>query len=191
MNWLDENPWLVYSKESKGGLWKTCILFDPVENNVNRCIFVKREFRDFSKPEKIRGHAQTQYHNEVILRAQDFLKTYEDTTTHFDHDVNKQKQVDQNVHILKLIIKADNLYSKKDLPLRSHCENSSDLFSRDGNFLAVVKTLAHMYPVLKYHLETGSKHAQMTSRKKQNEIISCTAESVRTEIRNILKECYY
>ena len=55
MNWLDENPWLVYSKESKVGLWKVCFLFDPVENNVNRGSFVKREFRDFSKPEEIRG----------------------------------------------------------------------------------------------------------------------------------------
>ena len=125
----------------------------------------------------------------MILHAQDFLKTYGDTTTHVDHNVNKQKQVDQSVHILKLIIKAVNLCSKKDLPLRSHCENLSDLFSRDGNFLAVVKTLAHMDPILKDHLETGSKHAQMTSRKKQNGIISCTAESVRIEIRNILKEC--
>ena len=61
MNWLDDDPWLVYSQELEGGLCKACVLFDPEENNVNRGIFVKRAFRDFSKPEKIREHAQTQY----------------------------------------------------------------------------------------------------------------------------------
>ena len=34
MNWLDENPWLVYSKELEGGLCKACVLFDPVEDLV-------------------------------------------------------------------------------------------------------------------------------------------------------------
>ena len=75
--------------------------------------------------------------------------------------------------------------------MRGHRDNSSELFSRDGNFLAIVKTLADIDPILKDHLETGSKNAQMTSWKIQNEIISCIAESVRTEIRNILKECKY
>ena len=65
------NPWLVYSKELAGGLCKDCILFDPVESNVNRGIFVKRAFRDFSKPENISELVQTQYHNEAILRALD------------------------------------------------------------------------------------------------------------------------
>ena len=139
-----------------------------VENNVNQGIFVKRAFRDFSKPEKIREHAQIQYHKEAILRAHEFVKTYEDPNTHVDHDVNKQKQFDRNVHILKLIIKAVNLCSKQGLPLRGHRNNSSDLFSRDGYFLEVVKTLANMDPILKDHLETGSKNAQMTLWKIQN-----------------------
>ena len=68
---------------------KASVLFNPVENNVNQGIFVKRAFRDFNKTEKNREHAQTQYHNEAILRAQEFVKTYEHPTTHVDHDVNK------------------------------------------------------------------------------------------------------
>ena len=56
----------------EGGLCKACVLFDPVEDNVNWGILVKKVFRDFSKQEKIREHAQTQYHNEAILRAQEF-----------------------------------------------------------------------------------------------------------------------
>ena len=191
MNWLDENSWLVYSKELEGGLCKACVLFDPVEDSVNRGIFVKKVFRDFGKPEKIREHGQTQYHNEAILRAQEFMRAYEDPTTHVDHDPKKQERFDRNVHILKLLIKAVNLCSKQGLPLRGHRDNSNEEFSRDGNFLAIVKTLADIDQVLNDHLETGSKNAQMTSWKIQNQIISCLAESVRTEIRNILKECKF
>ena len=68
MNWFGNNLWLVYSKEFEGELCKACVLFDPVENNVNRGIFAKRVFRDFSKPEKT-GSMLKQYYN---LRAQEF-----------------------------------------------------------------------------------------------------------------------
>ena len=98
------------------------------------------------------------------------MKTYEDPTSHVDNDINKQKRIDRNVNILELVIKAVNL-SKQGLPLRGHRDNSGDLFSRDGNFLAVAKTLADTDPILKDHLETGSKNTQMTSWKLQNQII--------------------
>ena len=81
---------------------------------------------------------------------------------HMNHDVNKQKRFDLNVHILKLIIKAVNLCSKQELPLRGHRDNSSDLILRDCSFLAVVKTLADMDSILKDHQKTGSKNAQTT-----------------------------
>ena len=68
---VSNNPWLVYSKKLEGGLWKTYFLFDPVENNVNRGIFVKRAFTDISKPEKVWELAKTQYHHETIFRVQD------------------------------------------------------------------------------------------------------------------------
>ena len=71
------------------------------------------------------------------------------------------------------------------LPLRGHRDNSSDLFSGDGNFSAVVKTLADTDPILKDHLETGSKNAKMTSWNIQNDTVSCIAESERIEIINI------
>lgn len=57
MNCLDNNPLIVYSKELEGRLCRGCILFDPVENNVNQGIFVKRVFRNFSEAGKIRQHA--------------------------------------------------------------------------------------------------------------------------------------
>ena len=57
MKWLEENPWLVYSKELEGGLCRFCVLFD--EKDSNRGIFVKRAFQDVGKPERIGEHAET------------------------------------------------------------------------------------------------------------------------------------
>ena len=108
MNWFGNNLWLVYSKEFEGELCKACVLFDPVENNVNRGIFVKRVFRDFSKPEKNRQHAQTISQ----LTCSRVPRHNEDHTTHVDHDVNKQKRFDRNAHTLNLIFKVVSLCSK-------------------------------------------------------------------------------
>ena len=41
VKWLEENPWLVYSKELERGLCKFCVLCD--EKDSNGGIFVKRE----------------------------------------------------------------------------------------------------------------------------------------------------
>ena len=94
----------------------------------------------------------------MILLAQDFVKPYEDHTTHIKHNVNKQKGFDRNGHILKLVIKAVNLSSKKSFPLHNQCDNPGDLFSRDDDFLAVVETLADMDPIMKDHLEMLKCH---------------------------------
>ena len=53
---VGRNPWLVYSKELKGGLCKFYVLFD--EKDSNQDIFVKRAFQDVGKPEKIREHTK-------------------------------------------------------------------------------------------------------------------------------------
>ena len=103
------------------------------------------------------------------------MKTY-DPTTHVNHDIKKQKRFDRNVCSLKLITKAVNFCSKQVLQLHGHSNNSSDLFSRDRNFLAVIKSLADMDPILQYHPKAGYKNAQMTLWKIQNDIISCIAE---------------
>lgn len=91
---------------------------------------------------------------------------------------------------LKCPYSQTNYQGCQALPLRGHRNNSIHLFSRDDNFLAVAKTLADMEWILKDRLETDCKDAQMTILEDKNSI-SCIAELVRTEIRNILKEWKY
>ena len=102
--WLEENPWLVYSKELERALCKSCVLFN--EKDSNRGIFVKRAFQDVGKPEKIREHSEAKYHNENVTLANNFVMSFEDPKKNLDYDPKEQERFDKNVHILKRIIQA-------------------------------------------------------------------------------------
>ena len=73
--WLKDNFWYIYSKELKGGF---------------RGIFVKRAYQDHNKPEKILEHSQTKYHNDAMIRAQQFIDSYENPTENIDYNPNMQ-----------------------------------------------------------------------------------------------------
>ena len=120
MKWLEENLWLVYSKEIQGGLSKFCVLFDGKDSN--RGIFVKRAFQDVGKPEKIRQHAKAKYHNEKVTLALNFVMS------NVNYDPEKQERYDKNVHVLKRIIQAVGLGAQQGLPLR--CETSRAKITR-------------------------------------------------------------
>ena len=100
-----DNSWYVHSKELKGGLCKACILFDKADE-VNRGIFVKRAYQNLNKPEKILEHTQTKYHNDAMIRAQQFTDSYENPTENIDYDPNIQTRYDKNIQILMRIIDA-------------------------------------------------------------------------------------
>ena len=83
--WLKENSWHVHSKELKGVLCKSCILFDKT-NEINREILVKRAYQDLNKPEKILEHVQAKYHNDPMTCTQQFIDNYENPTENIHYD---------------------------------------------------------------------------------------------------------
>ena len=86
----------------------------------------------------------------------------------------KQERYDKNVHVLKRIIqaKAVALCAQQGLALRGHrkVESEDNEDSRDVNFQAILKGFAEIDPLLKDHLQHGSKNSQTKSWKIQNEI---------------------
>ena len=181
---MEENPWLVYSKQLEGGLAKFCVLFD--EKDSNRGIFAKRAFQDVGKPERIREHAQAKYHNETVTLTHNFVMPFEDPTKNVDYDPKKQERYDKNVHVLERIIqaKAVAMCAQQGLALRGHrkVESEDNEDSRDDNFQAILKSFAEIDPLLKDHLQHGPKNSQTRSWKIQNEIKNCVADCVRKEI---------
>ena len=116
--WLKDNSWHVYSKELKGGLCKVCVLFDEADE-VSRGIFVKRAYQDLNKPEKILEHVQKKYHNDAIIRAQQFIDNYENPTENIDYDPNMQTRYDKNIQILMCIIDAVLICARQGIALRT------------------------------------------------------------------------
>ena len=145
--------------ELDGSLCKACVLFDKSEKD--RGIFVTNVFQKVSKPEKIKEHEILAYHATAMLKAKDFINSYEDTTTKVDYDPEKEKRYENNFHVLKRVIREVKVCAKQGLVLREHSDNSTDEFSRDGNFIAILKSFAEIDTVLHDHLENGPKNAQM------------------------------
>ena len=189
--WLKDNSWHVYSKELKGGLCKVCILFDKADE-INRGIFVKRAYQDLNKPEKVlEQHAQAEYHNDPMIRAQQFIDSYENPTENINYDPNMQTRYEKNTQIFMRIIDAVLICARQEIVLRTRRYNLDNPFVRDSNFIAILKGFANMDDTLKNHLENGPKSTKLCSAKIQNEIIACIAKFVRMKFKNIMEKTKY
>ena len=167
-----------------GGLCKACVFFDKSTTNCG--IFVKNIFQDVSKPKKITEYAGLHYHLAAMVEAEHFVKGYEDSTTNVDFDKDKEERYNKNLHVLKCIVQVVQLCAEQGLQLRGHRDNYTEEFTRDGNFMAILKSFAKIDPVLYDHLSNGPKNAQLNSWKIQNKVIACIAEVVKRYIRYVL-----
>ena len=86
-------------------------------------LFVKRAYQDLNKPEKIPEHAQTKYHNDAVICAQQFINSYENPTENIDYDMqickylNMQTRYDKNIQILMRITDAVLFYARQWIAL--------------------------------------------------------------------------
>ena len=126
-----------------------------------------------------------------MLKAKGFVDSYEDPTTNVDYDAEREKRYENNLHVLKRVIQAVKVCEKQGLSLREHMDSSTGEFSRDGNFIAILKSFAELDKVLHDHLENGPKCAQMKSWRTQNKIIACIAEGIIRHIRLTLNNTKY
>ena len=110
--------------------------------------------------------------------------SFEDLGKNVAYDTKNQERYDKNVHALKCIMQAVALCAQQGLALRGNreVESEDNEDSRDGNFQAILKSFADIYPLLKDHLRHGPKNSQMKSWKIQNEMINCMLDCVRKEI---------
>ena len=113
-----------------------------------------------------------------MIRAQQFIDSYENPTENIDCDPNMQTRYDKNTQILVRIIDAVPICARQAIAPRTHKDNLDDPFVRDSNFIAILKGFANVNDNLKNHLENGPKNPKMCSAKIQNEIIACIAKFV-------------
>ena len=72
-----------------------------------------------------------------MIRAQQFIGSYENPTENIYYDPNMQIRYDKNIQILVCIIDAVLICAKQGIVLRTHRDNSDDSFVRDSNFITI------------------------------------------------------
>ena len=121
-----------------------------------------------------------------MVEVERFTKACEDLTTNVDFDKDKEERYNKIFHTLKRIVQVVKICAEQGLPLGGHRDNSTEEFTTDCNFMAILKGFAKIDPVLYDHLSNGPKNDQMNSWKIQNEIIACIAEVVGRHFRYVL-----
>ena len=194
LSWLKEYTWLVYSPSQKGGFCKYCVLHAYCKKS-HLGVLVKTPFTRFSRAKGKDGiltnHATNLYHQEACDRAKAFISTYQNPQTRIDAQVNLEAQrlSDTNRYILCEIVETILLLGRQGLPFRGHRDDSTaNPLENRGNFLAFLEHTAARDPVLKEHLEKGKRNQKYISKTIQNEIILVTAECLKEQLLQPLKQ---
>lgn len=93
--------------------------FDENKTDVNGGNFVKNDFQNLAKWDKIFEHERTKYHHIEYKKHELFLKRFEDPTQSIIHDKKGQSKYACNAHILKMIIEEVILSTEQGLALRA------------------------------------------------------------------------
>ena len=104
-------------------------------------------------------------HNHAILWAQQFIRSYENSTKSIDYNPNMPIRYDKHMQILMRIIDVVLTYGRQGIALRTHRGNLDDPFIRNNKFIAILKGFANIDNTFKNYLKYGPKNAKMCSAK--------------------------
>ena len=154
---------------------------------------VKTPFKHFSKAKGRNVTKHTSFDN-AVMAGKAFLGTYNNPETRIDRMVEQRAKavLDQNRHVLSIIVDTIKLYGMHSLPLRGHREdNTGEPLTNQGVFKAILDHTAKCDPIIREHLEQGKRNQQYPSKTIQSQIISITADCLRQEILAPLKQVKY
>jgi hypothetical protein len=141
LSWLKEYSWLVYCPSEDGGLCRVCMLFS---SNSNTGVLVNSVMKKFHKAKEVlRGHEKTKYHNDALLKVENFLKTMRCPAKSISSMIDSAKiaQIEYNRKVLRSIISCIIFCGKQNIALRGHREHNNEecAGNNTGNFLSLLK----------------------------------------------------
>jgi hypothetical protein len=127
--WLVQHPFLSYSPYYEGAFCSACSLFSPSASNQSAVLFVHypcsrfHHLKHFTK--LIQTHLKSENHKLAILRATNFVRTFENPSFSIDDqlDRNRIEVVERNKSILLSIIKVVITCGRQNIALRGHRGN--------------------------------------------------------------------
>lgn len=143
------------------------------------------------------SHEITKYHIESVLRAQDFIRTYENPSLEVvsQIDSNHLKQITENRNRLRHIIKSVLFLARQNIPFRGHRDDGPLLKNNElspklneGKFREILKfRIESGYMELENHLKNTSSKATYISKTTQNKIILICSKLIIDNILNKVK----
>jgi hypothetical protein len=191
LSWLDNFPWLVYSKSQNAGYCLPCVLFATRTSNKG-CQFGTLVTIPFTKFAKALGkdgvlsnHSTLSYHQHAVAAQEEFKRRHKTPMSRIDCQLLQQCQAEfeQNKSALKSIIECIIYCGKQSIPLRGHRDDSTaGKYTNKGNLKALIEFRAETDATLRQFLKSCARNAQYTSKTIQNDIIDIIGEMIRQEI---------
>ena len=138
--------------------------------------FVNQGYKEWHNiKEKELRHSGNSYHQQAVHSADGIIAKFENPANTIPVQVNEVLKERHQVYkkIVEALARVIHLLGKQGLALRGHREGPKAAAGKNqGNFLALVREVAHYYPLLKKHLEDPlRKDVTYLRPKSQNELI--------------------
>ena len=138
--------------------------------------FVNQGYKEWHNiKEKELRHSGNSYHQQAVHSADGIIAKFENPANTIPVQANEVLKERHQVYekIVEALARVIHLLGKQGLALRGHREGpKAAVGNNQGNFLALVREIAHYYPLLKKHLEDLlRKDVAYLSPKSQNELI--------------------
>ena len=183
--WLQNYPWLAYSKTCDGGICKYCFSFSKVGRPT---VLVNQTLKLFNKAtDKLKAHDKSELHKNAMAQSDNFLRVMDKKNSTIHEQVNTAltERIAKNRQKLTSIIKTVIFCGRQNIALRGNHESDSALpdSTNRGNFKALLEFRAEAGDsVLDSHIKHSHQNATYTSPKIQNEIITIIKDNIQQQI---------
>ena len=184
LSWLNDFPWLAYSKFSNGCFCVPCVFFaKKIGHSEARIKVLLKEPLCYwtSAREKLKQHSSKSLtHKDSVLMMEGFKRRMENSGENEVHvlaDSALKKRIEYNRSILASVIDCIVFCGQQCFGLRAHRDDAKYLEipgHNPGNFQALLNfRIRSGDKVLEEHFKNCPKNATYRSKGIQNELISC------------------
>ena len=189
--WLQQYPWLAYSKYLDGAFCLPCVLFGRNANNVGRLVKSPLTFWT-SATGRFKKHSHSETHNHAVLSMDNFVRVMRRQIVPVDQQLDNvmRQQIDKNRKILSSLFQTVIFCGQNNIALRGHRDEGPN--NAKGNFQALLAFRVESGDkTLEQHVENAPRNARYISKTIQNEMISTVGMYIVDKLAREVKNSRY
>lgn len=189
-SWLQDFPWLVYSRYLDGAFCLPCVLFARQcgRNSAKLDKFVKSPLTFWTTAfNRLSNHAngKCSTHNLSVIAMNNFVRVMKQEVVPVDQQLNTilQQQIAKNRTIMASLFKTVLFCGRNNIAFRGSRDEDPSNESLKGNFQALLYFRVESGDtVLQEHFETASRNATYVSKTIQNEMITTAGKYIKDQL---------